>query len=116
MAQPLFDAIDEIDAAMVPSGDGCRMSVAPLTRREAQALDKRVRSVSDKFTNTAATLLELLTQAEHGRIDVALDAPWTVWLKDAVRVDVSDRGERAKLVKLLNGRTYRLDGEAVSPP
>lgn len=87
-----------------------------LSRREAVALDKRTRAVSDKLAGSITTLLGLLDDAEHGRIDVALDAPWTVWLKDAVRIDVSDRGERAKLVKLLNGRTYRLDGEAVSPP
>jgi hypothetical protein len=73
--------------------------MSTLTRREAAALDKRVRSTSDKLANAAATLLELLTHAESGRIDVALDAPWTAWLKDAVRIDISDRGERTKLVK-----------------
>jgi gamma-glutamylcysteine synthetase len=90
--------------------------VSTLTRREAVALDKRVRAASDKFTNAAATLLGLLDDTERQQIHAALGTSWTTWLEDAVRVDISDRGERTKLVKLLNGRTYRLTGEAGDPP
>jgi hypothetical protein len=82
--------------------------VSSLTRPQAKALDKRTRAVSDKLAGDIATLLGLLDDAEHGRIDVALGTSWSSWLADAARVHIDDRGERQRLVALLGGRTYRI--------
>jgi hypothetical protein len=76
-----------------------------LTKREAKALDKKVRNASDKLSTSTENLLELLEQAAAGQIHEALELPsWTAWFKDAVQVQVSDRFERKELVKLMSGK------------
>lgn len=86
--------------------DGTEVEAAPtLSKREAKALDKRIRTASDKFSTSTENLLDLLEQAAQGQIHVALELPsWTAWFKDAVQVSVSDRFERKELVKLMSGK------------
>ena len=79
--------------------------VVQLTERQAKALDKRIRSASDKLSNTTENLLNLLEEAAVGEIHVALGLPsWTAWFKDAVQVQVSDRFQRKELVNLMSGK------------
>lgn len=96
--------IDEVDGELV--------EYEALTKRQAQALDKKVRAASDKVANDqdklvtdANALLDLIDEAARGQIHVALELPsWTAWLKDAVQINPSDRLERKELVKLMSGQ------------
>lgn len=79
----------------------------PLTKKAAQALDKRIRACSDKMITQAdvlaaqaATLGDLLEQAAQGQIVAVLEYPsWTAYVKDAVRFTPQDRFERKQLVR-----------------
>lgn len=76
-----------------------------LSKREAKALDKRIRAASDKLSTASDNLLDLLEQAAAGQIHEALGLPsWTAWFKDAVQIQVSDRFERKELAKLMAGK------------
>jgi hypothetical protein len=77
----------------------------PLTEKEAKALDKKIRSASDKLSTQTENLLDLLEQAAAGSIHEALGLPsWTAWFKDAVQINISDRFERKELVKMMSGK------------
>lgn len=77
----------------------------PLTKRAAQALDKKIRTASDKLTGTVDSLYELLEQAAVGQIHRVLEYPsWTAWMKDAVQFTPSDRVERKLVVALMSGK------------
>lgn len=76
-----------------------------LTEKQAKALDKRIRTASDKLSTTTENLLELLEQAAAGAIHEALGlSSWTAWFKDAVQIQVSDKFERKELVKMMSGK------------
>lgn len=76
-----------------------------LTEKQAKALDKRIRSASDKLSTSTENLLELLEQAAAGAIHEALGlSSWTAWFKDAVQIQVSDKFERKELVKMMSGK------------
>jgi transposase len=89
----------------------------PLTPREAKALDKKVRSTSDKVSKGFATLDDtienlgnLIQEAIDGQIHKGLGLKsWTAWVKDAVQVTVPDRFQRKELVRELskNGMSQR---------
>lgn len=84
--------------------------VVTLTAREAKALDKKVRTTSDRVSKGFATLDEtianlggLIQQAIDGEIHKGLGLKsWTVWVKDAVQVTVPDRFQRKTLVRELS--------------
>lgn len=77
----------------------------PLSEKAAKALDKKIRSASDKVSTYTESLLNLLEEAAAGSIHEALGLPsWTAWFKDAVRISVSDRFERKELVKMMSGK------------
>lgn len=77
----------------------------PLTEKEAKALDKKIRTASDRLSTSTENLLNLLEQAAAGAIHEALGMPsWTAWFKDAVQISVSDRFERKELVKMMSGK------------
>lgn len=76
-----------------------------LTKREAKALDKKIRTASDKLSTTSENLLDLLEQAAAGQIHEALELPsWTAWFKDAVQINVSNVEHRKELAKLMAGK------------
>lgn len=84
--------------------------IEPLDKREAKALDKKVRSTSDRVSKgfatldeTLVTLGDLIQQAMDGQIHKGLGLKsWTVWVKDAVQVTVPDRLQRKELVRELS--------------
>lgn len=77
----------------------------PLSEKEAKALDKKVRTASDKLSTQTETMLDLLEQAAAGSIHEALGLPsWTAWFKDAVQINISDRFERKELAKMMSGK------------
>jgi transposase len=77
----------------------------PLTEKAAKALDKKIRTASDRLSTTTENLLNLLEEAAAGAIHEALGLPsWTAWFKDAVQINVSDRFERKELVKMMSGK------------
>jgi hypothetical protein len=77
----------------------------PLTKSAAKALDKKIRTASDKLTTNAEALWDLLEQAALGQIHEALEYPsWTAWMKDAVQFTPSDRVERKALAALMSGK------------
>jgi transcriptional regulator with XRE-family HTH domain len=95
------------EIAKIENDDGVldAEAVEPLSLRDARALDKKIRSCSDKVTNNFNTLLELLGQAFEGQIHVALGLPsWTAYVKDAADIQVDDRYERKELAKLMSGK------------
>jgi len=76
-----------------------------LTKRAAEALDRKVRTSSDRLSVNVNKFYDLLEQAAQGSIHVALDYPsWTAWVADAVQFCPSDRVERKELAKLMNGK------------
>jgi transcriptional regulator with XRE-family HTH domain len=81
------------------------VEVAPLTERQAQKLDKRIRTASEKVNVTTDALFELLEQAAAGRIHDALGyASWTAWFSEAVTIRPQDRDQRKAFVALMTGR------------
>lgn len=77
----------------------------PLSEKAAKALDKKIRTASDKVSTYTENLLNLLEEAAAGSIHEALGLPsWTAWFKDAVQIAVSDRFERKELVKMMSGK------------
>lgn len=77
----------------------------PLSDKEAKALDKKVRTASDRLSTTTENLLNLLEEAAAGSIHLALGLPsWTAWFKDAVQISISDRFERKELAKMMSGK------------
>jgi transcriptional regulator with XRE-family HTH domain len=77
----------------------------PLSEKAAKALDKKIRTASDRLSTTTENLLNLLEEAAAGAIHEALGLPsWTAWFKDAVQINVSDRFERKELVKMMSGK------------
>jgi biotin operon repressor len=87
-----------VEAELVPE-------VEPLTEKEARALDKRIRSASDKVTANANLLIELLDQASQGQIHEALGySSWTAYVKDAAQISITDKIERKSFVSLMSGK------------
>jgi transposase len=77
----------------------------PLTKKQAVALDKKVRATSDKVTTNVNALVDLLEEAMNGNIHEVLEfASWTAWVKDAVQINVNDKLERKSLVSLMSGK------------
>lgn len=73
--------------------------IEPLSKPQAKALDKRIRTASDKVATSVNTLLNLLEEAAPGQIHRALGATsWTAWFRDAVQL------ERKSLMSLMSGR------------
>jgi transcriptional regulator with XRE-family HTH domain len=91
-------------AELEPVVDAELVEAVPLTERQAKALDKKIRTASDKFTDNWNTLLTLLEEAARRQIHVALGKSWTAWFKDAVQITPSDRVERKALVSLMSGK------------
>jgi transcriptional regulator with XRE-family HTH domain len=93
--------IATVDAEVLPQ---------PLSKRDAKALDKKVRAASDRVSkgfatldDTIAGLGQLIQEAIDGEIHKGLGVKsWTVWVKDAVRVQVPDRFRRKELVRELS--------------
>jgi hypothetical protein len=79
--------------------------VEPLTKKAAEALDKKIRAASDRFVTHREKLIELLDEAARGEIHEALGySSWTAWVKDAVQIQVVDAEERKALVALMSGK------------
>lgn len=76
-----------------------------LSAKEAKALDKKIRTASDRVSTESDKLLNLLEEAAAGNIHKALGLPsWTAWFKDAVQISVNDRFERQELAKMMSGK------------
>ena len=57
------------------------------------------------MTTNANTLLQLLAEAECGRIHLALGyRSWTAYVKDRAQITVTDKLERKALVSLMSGK------------
>jgi len=81
------------------------VEVAPLTERQAKALNKKIRAANDKMNTDAETLFDLLEQAAAGRIHEALGySSWTAWVADNVALRPQDREQRKRFVQLMTGR------------
>jgi transposase len=81
------------------------VEAAPLTERQAKALDKKIRATNDKMNTTAENLFDLLEQAAMGRIHEALGyASWTAWFSEAVQLRPQDREQRKALVAMMTGK------------
>jgi transposase len=94
--------IATIDAEIV---DAEVVEPQPLSASKAKALDKKIRSASDKIAQNFNTLTALLEEAYIGQIHVALELPsWTAYVKEAVDIQVSDRYERKEYAKLMSGK------------
>jgi predicted transcriptional regulator len=109
---------EEIDGEVMDDEPGSELEVydaevvEPLNKTQAKALDKKIRSQSNKVTkdlNSAQdnfdALIELLAEAAEGDIHKALGLKsWAVYVKDAVNIEVQDRGERKSLVNLMSDK------------
>lgn len=77
-------------------------ALAPLTERQAEALNKKIIAASDKVSSSREQLVDLLDKAALGQIHVALGyASWTAWFSETVQfrpVDVADRKELARMM------------------
>jgi len=81
------------------------VEVAPLTERQAKALNKKIRAANDKMQTDAENLFDLLEQAAAGRIHEALGyASWTAWFSETVQIRPQDREQRKALVAMMTGK------------
>jgi transposase len=93
-------------------GEIVEPEVKPLNKTEAKALDKKIRSASDRVTagigkvqNDFDQLVGLIDQAAQGEIHKALGLKsWAVWLKDAVQFAPANRVERKELIGIMSGK------------
>lgn len=84
----------------------------PLTKTQAKALDKKIRSTSDRVQKNLdkadeefESLLDLVAEASEGEIHKGLGIKsWTAWVKDAVQIQVSNREERQHVANVLSGK------------
>jgi hypothetical protein len=60
--------------------------MTPLGKREAKALDVKVRAAAAKVITDAGKLAPLLEEAERGEIHRALGCSARAWLADAVQI------------------------------
>lgn len=74
----------------------------PLTEREAQKLNNKIKTACDKMNTSREGLWDLLDEAAKGQIHVALGyASWTAWWSETVEIrplDVADRKELARMM------------------
>jgi transposase len=93
-------------------GEIVEPEVKPLNKTEAKALDKKIRTTSDRVTagigkvqNDFDQLVGLIDQAAQGEIHKALGLKsWAVWLKDAVQFAPANRIERKELIGIMSGK------------
>jgi hypothetical protein len=79
--------------------------IEPLSLSKAKALDKKIRSTSNRVAQDMNALIELLEQAFIGSIHVTLGLPsWPAYVKEAADIQVSDRYERKEYAKLMSGK------------
>jgi hypothetical protein len=84
----------------------------PLTKTQAKALDKKIRTTSDRVQKNLDkadeefdSLLDLIAEASEGEIHKGLGIKsWTAWVKDAVQIQVSSREERQHVASILGGK------------
>lgn len=79
-----------------------------LARDAAEALDKRIRAVVGSIEDGIAELANLVDEAEHGAIHLALGYPtWKAYAADALQLAVKlPKVERAKIVGYLDGKGF----------
>lgn len=84
--------------------------ISPLDKRQAKALDKRIRSQVDKVASARDKTLDLLEelsvlvqQAKDGQIHKALETSWSKWLSDAVQIEPRNREDRKMIAQFLYG-------------
>lgn len=76
-----------------------------MTKKEAQALNRKIKTLSEKVSTNAFELLTLLEQAATGNIHKALEyKSWTEWYSENVQIEVSDKDERKMLVNMMSGK------------
>lgn len=79
--------------------------VTPISRADAERLDKRIRLLVNQISDTFNKLYELVEQAKTGEIHKALNYPsWTAYVTDVFTVTIRlDRPQRRELVGYLSG-------------
>lgn len=76
-----------------------------MTKKEAQALNRKIKTLSEKVSTNAFELLTLIEQASTGNIHKALEyKSWTEWYAENVQIEVSDKDERKMLVNMMSGK------------
>jgi hypothetical protein len=91
----------------------------PLTERQAQTLDKKIRAAADKSANNIHDLLNLMDQAATGLGYVALGYPSaTAYFYDAVQIAPTDTAQRKLLAAIISDRrlTPKVIAEAFNSP
>ena len=76
-----------------------------LNKKQAKALEKKLRAAADKVETNFNALLDLMEQAFLGEIHKALGLKsWSAYIADAANINVSDKWEREALVSLMSGK------------
>lgn len=94
------------DIAVIPTVD---VEPQELSKTEARALDKRIKSAigrTEKQFKTLETnmdeLSDLIRTSIEGKIHVALGIKsWDIWAKSTLRIDVPDKLQRKEFTKIL---------------
>ena len=82
-----------------------QLEAAPMSEREARALDKKLRVAADKSARNLHDLLNLMNEAAAGQAYVGLGYPSAAaYLHDAVRIAPSDTAHRKLLAALVSDR------------
>lgn len=94
-------------------------AVVLLSKSQAKALTKRVRSKADqvatardKTLDLFAELSELVQQAKSGQAHKALEVSWTAWLSDTVAIEPRNRDDRKQLAQFFYGEGMSQSGIA----
>src|SRR6185312_6935765 len=80
-------------------------AAAPLTERQAKALNKKIEAASEKVSASREQLVDLLDEAARGQIHIALGyASWTAWFSETVQIRPLDVADRKELVKMMTSK------------
>jgi predicted transcriptional regulator len=98
------------EVAVIETDDVEPEVISPLDKRQAKALDKKIRSQVDKVASARDKTLDLLEelsvlvqQAKDGQIHKALETSWSKWLSDAVQIEPRNREDRKMIAQFLYG-------------
>lgn len=79
--------------------------IGPMDKKPAQALDKRIRALSDRWVTNREQLLDLLDEAARGQIYIPLGySSWTAYVKDAVQIPPASLEDRKALAIEMSGK------------
>jgi transposase len=97
--------LEVIEGELVDEDEGQLIEYDPQVIKQAKALDKKIRSFSDRVLKGREQLLDLLNEAAAGKIHEVLGySSWTAYMKDAVQFPSASLEQRKELAIEMSGK------------